>query len=143
MGQRRLGGAGDHDRYGAPGDDIAIFSVAANSPATAIGIAAPTDADFREPSALVVTITGLPTDGTVMLADGVTPPTQGETLTAAQLANLQFLPTPNVFSTNSTFTYGATDPAGNSASGSANPAIEDQSVSVPAELTGDEAFPIC
>ncbi len=85
------------------------LSVAGNSPATPIGIAAPTDADFAA-AALAVPPPGLPTDGTVMLADGATPLTQGETLTAAQLANLQFQPTPNLFGTHSTFTYEVTGP---------------------------------
>ncbi len=98
-------------------------SIAGNSPPSAIGIAAPTDADFPA-SALAVTVTGLPTDGTVMLADGITPLTQGESLTVAQLAGLEFEPTRNLFSTSSTFTYEVTGPAGNTAPGSADLAIQ-------------------
>ena len=45
-------------------------------------------------------MTGLPTEaeGTVYLADGVTPVTNGETLTVAQLTGLKFTPTSGVAS---------------------------------------------
>ncbi len=98
-------------------------SVAGNSGATAIGVAAPTDADFAV-SALAVTVTGLPTDGSVLLADGVTPLTQGESLTVAQLAGLEVEPSRNLFSTSSTFSFEVSEPAGYTATGSADLAIQ-------------------
>ena len=55
------------------------LTVAENSLATEIAIPAPTDANFAS-SALVVTVTALPSNGTVLLADGITPVTLGETL---------------------------------------------------------------
>ena len=54
-----------------PVTTAASLSVAANSAPTAIGIAAPTDPNYSA-SQLVVKVTGLPTDGTVLLSDGVT-----------------------------------------------------------------------
>src|SRR4029077_1152761 len=67
------------------------LTVAENSLAIAIAIASPTDTNFAS-SALVVTVTALPSDGTVVLADGITPVTLGETLTVAQLTGLKFRP---------------------------------------------------
>jgi uncharacterized protein YjbI with pentapeptide repeats len=93
----------------------ASLTIPGNSGATTIGIAAPTDA-----SALTVTVTSLPTDGTVLLSDGSTAVAQGQTLTAAQLSGLEFRPTANLFGTSSAFGYRVTDAAGNSSSGTAN-----------------------
>src|ERR1700693_4145929 len=95
---------------------------AENSAATAIGIAAPTDPTYSA-TQLTVTVTGLPSDGTVYLAGGTTAVTAGETLTVAQLTGLTFKPTAGQFSPRSSFTYTATDPAGLSAAGSATLAI--------------------
>ena len=53
---------------------------------TPLGLVAPTDVDGN---ALTITVTGLPPWGAVTLADG-TPVTNGQVLTAAQLAGLQF-----------------------------------------------------
>src|SRR6201999_4214613 len=64
----------------------------------------------------------LPTDGIVTLADG-TAVTAGETLTAAQLAGLEFTPTAGAFDTTSSFTYSVTDPAGNNSTGTATLSI--------------------
>ena len=72
------------------------LTVAENSLATAIAIASPTDTNFAS-SALVVTVTALPSDGTVLLADGITPVYVGEVLTVAQLIGLRFRPTLNSF----------------------------------------------
>jgi hypothetical protein len=100
----------------------ASLSVAENSAPTAIGIAAPTDPNYRA-SQLSVTVTGLPSDGTVYLADGATAVTNGESLTVAQLIGLMFKPTPGAFGKGSTLTYTVRDPSGLSASGSASLAI--------------------
>src|SRR5205823_4436358 len=67
--------------------------------------------------------TGLPSDGTVLLADGVTAVTSGEILTVAQLTGLTFKPNSGVFSQSSTLSYTVTDPTGLSTSGSATLAI--------------------
>src|SRR5216683_2354047 len=108
---------------GGPQTTAASLTVAENAAATAIAIAAPTDANYAA-SQLNVTVTGaLPTDGTVYLADGVTAVTSGEILTVAQLIGLTFKPTSGVFSQSSTFIYTVTDPSGLSASGSATLAI--------------------
>ncbi len=93
------------------------LTVAGNSGPTAMGIAAPTDINYSA-TQLTVTVTGLPSDGTVLLADGVTAVTNGETLTVAQLTGLTFKPTPGLFSQSSTFSYTVTNPAGLSASDS-------------------------
>ena len=61
----------------------------------------------------------LPSNGTVTLDDGKTPVTTGETLTSAQLTGLEFTPTFGAFSQGSTFTYTATDGAGNASTGTA------------------------
>ncbi|WP_198325268.1 tandem-95 repeat protein [Permianibacter aggregans] len=56
----------------------------------AMNIAMPFDAD-HDLNDLVITVTGLPSGiGSVMLPDGVTPVTVGQTLTAAQLSSLVF-----------------------------------------------------
>ncbi len=88
----------------------------ANAPATAIGIPVPTDAGFTS-TQLTVTVTALPSDGTVLLADGVTPVTAGEILTVAQLTGLEFKPHASSSDQDSTFTYSVSDPGSNSATG--------------------------
>ena len=100
----------------------ASLTVAENAAATAIGIAAPTDPNYSA-AQLSVTVTGLPNDGTVYLADGTTAVTSGETLTVAQLTGLTFQPIGEAFSQSSTFSYTVTDPSGLSATGSATLAI--------------------
>jgi hypothetical protein len=94
------------------------LTVDENSGATAIGIQAPSDASFAS-SALGVTVTGLPTDGTVLLANGSTPVTVGESLTVAQLTGLMFKPAQDSTGQSSTFSYSVSDPGGHSANGSA------------------------
>ncbi len=100
----------------------ASLTVAENSLATSIGLVAPTDTLFPI-SALTVSITSLPTDGILLLADGVTPVTIGETLTVAQLTGLKFRPAFDGFSATSSFTFSVADPAGNTATGAATLAI--------------------
>src|SRR6185437_9684551 len=90
------------------------LTVAENAAATAINIPAPTDPNYAA-SQLTVTVTALPTDGKVLLANGTTPVTVGETLTVAQLTGLEFKPTAGQFNQSSTFTYSVKDPAGLSA----------------------------
>lgn len=94
------------------------LTVSENSAPTTIGVAAPTDPNYAA-SQLSITVTGLPSDGTVYLADKVTVVTMGEALTVAQLTGLTFAPTAGVFSTTSQFSYTVIDPAGLSAAGSA------------------------
>ncbi|WP_281297601.1 Ig-like domain-containing protein [Flavobacterium limnophilum] len=63
-----------------------IINVAEESINTALGLTAPTDPDS---AILIITVTGLPTLGTVTLADG-TAVTNGQTLTGTQLTGLQY-----------------------------------------------------
>src|SRR5579872_5135251 len=100
----------------------ASLTVAENSTATPIGIAAPGDSKFPA-SQLTVTVAGLPTDGTVYLADGTTAVTNGETLSVAQLTGLTFVPAAGQFSQSSTFRYSVADPGGKTATGVATLAI--------------------
>src|SRR5258707_1124111 len=94
------------------------LTVNENSGATAIGILAPSDSNYSS-SQLTVKMTGLPTDGTVLLSDGVTAVSNGGSLTVAQLTGLKFKPLAGTFGTSSTFTYTVTDPSGLSATSSA------------------------
>src|SRR5580704_61688 len=87
-----------------PATAAASLTVAANAAATKIGIAAPTDPNYAA-AQLSVTVTELPTDGTVLLADGVTPGTAGEILTIARLTGLMFKPASGSFAQSSSFTY--------------------------------------
>src|SRR5215831_3588534 len=114
-----------------------LLTVAKNSLTTAIAIPAPIDTKFAS-SALVVTVTALPSDGTVLLADGITPVTLGETLTVAQLTGLKFRPTLDSFGTSSTFAFTVSDPASNTASATATLVIGPSNtplVTTPAGLT--------
>jgi N,N-dimethylformamidase beta subunit-like protein/uncharacterized protein DUF4082/Big-like domain-containing protein len=115
----------------------AVLTVAANSGAATIGIAAPTDASFAA-STLSVKVTNLPTNGTVLLSNGTTPVTAGETLTTAQLTGLEFAPTPGISAQSSSFTYNVSDPTGSTTSGSATLGIGPGSaplVTTPSSLT--------
>ena len=94
------------------------LTVAANSGATPIGILIPTDASFAG-SALNVSVTALPSDGKVVLSDGITPVSVGQSLTVAQLAGLEFVPTPGASGQSSSFKYSVSDPSGATTSGSA------------------------
>jgi Ni,Fe-hydrogenase III small subunit len=118
----------------------ASLTVAENSAATAIGIAAPADLNYSA-SQLAVTVTGLPNDGSVLLSDGVTAVTAGETLTVAQLTGLMFTPTAGAFGQNSTFTYTVTDPSGLSTGGSATLAIGPQTVGTGTSSNGATLLP--
>src|SRR5437016_14170331 len=87
------------------------LTVSENTNATTIGLVAPIDTGYSA-SQLTIKVTGLPTDGTVLLADGVTKVYAGEVLTVAQLTGLKFLATSGVFGKTSTFSYSVTDPSG-------------------------------
>src|SRR6266700_2185670 len=84
------------------------LTVSENTNATPIGLVAPIDTGYSA-SQLTIKVTGLPTDGTVLLADGVTAVYIGEILTVAQLTGLKFLATSGVFGKTSTFSYTVTD----------------------------------
>ena len=119
-----------------PATPATSLTVPENAGATAIGIAAPTDPNYAA-SQLSVQVTGLPSDGTVLLSNG-TAVTSGETLTVAQLTGLKFQPTAGAFGQSSSFTYTVTDPSGLSTTGSATLAIGPDTVAPtasPASLT--------
>src|ERR1035437_3893163 len=94
------------------------LTVAENTLATSIGIPAPVDTVYLS-SNLTVSITGLPSNGTILLADGITPVNLGQSLTVTQLVALKFRPALNSFATSSSFGFTVSDPAGSSAVGSA------------------------
>src|SRR5205807_610506 len=75
-----------------PVTTAASLTVAENAAATPIGIAAPTCPNYST-AQLKVTVTGLPTDGAILLADGATAVYNGEVLTVGQLTTLEFKPT--------------------------------------------------
>ncbi|WP_259655248.1 Ig-like domain-containing protein, partial [Shewanella sp. MBTL60-112-B2] len=70
----------------APLVDSNSINVNEETQNTSLGLSAPTDADGDN---LTITVTGLPTLGTVTLADG-TAITNGMLLTAGQLEGLQY-----------------------------------------------------
>ena len=90
----------------APVASSSTITVAEESVNTPLGLAAPSDVDG---DALTITVTGLPAVGTVTLADG-TPVTNGQVLTAAQLAGLQFdAPADQLAATTTSFSYSVSD----------------------------------
>jgi hypothetical protein len=113
------------------------LTVATNSAFTEIGIAAPVDASFAS-SALTVSVTALPTDGKVVLSDGTTQVTAGQSLTVAQLTGLGFVATAGASAQTSTFEYNVTDPSGSVTAGTATLNIGPSNtplVTTPASLT--------
>ena len=113
------------------------LTVAANSGATPIGITTPTDPNFPTP-ALNVSVTALPSDGKVVLGDGTTQVTLGQSLTATQLVGLEFVPTAGASAQTSSFKYSVTDPTGATATGNATLNIGASNASLvttPASLT--------
>ena len=66
-----------------------------------------------------VRITGVPTNGTVYLSDGVSAVSAGETLTPSQLAGLKFVGAAAGVGQTAQLTYQASDATGWSASGAA------------------------
>jgi large repetitive protein len=73
---------------------------------TSLGIVAPTDVDNAN---LAITVTGLPINGLLYLADQETVVNNGDVLTGQQLAGLVFLPSPNFYGTGGTFSYSVSD----------------------------------
>ena len=104
--------------------------VTENVPA-ALGITAPTDPNYAT-SALTITVAGVPSNGTVTLADGTTAVTAGETLSADQLSSLRFTPISGLSDATSSFAYTVADPAGRSSTGVATLAIGDAATVPPA-----------
>ena len=83
------------------------ITVAEESTGNALGLTPPTDVDGDPLSA---TVTGLPTQGAVFLADGVTPVNLGDPLSVAQLTSLVY-DAPTTFTTADagSFTYDISD----------------------------------
>ena len=94
---------------------------AASSQVTAVAatvpllIAAPSDTDFAV-GTLRVTLTALPTNGALALADGTPVAGVGTVLTVAQLAGLVFTAAPGAAGITSVLRYTVADPAGATAS---------------------------
>ena len=92
----------------------ALFTYGQTTAATALGIAAPVNTvDTAAP--LTITVSALPANGMVTLADG-TPLSAGQTLTASQLTGLLFTPSASA-GASSSFVYSVTDTAGDAAAG--------------------------
>jgi hypothetical protein len=92
-----------------------VLSVPQGSGARTIGIQL--SATDRLASETCAIITALPSNGTVLLADGVTTVTQGQTLTAAQLKRLRFRPAIDAVGQISDLSYLAIRPAGSALAG--------------------------
>ena len=93
----------------APVADSSAITVDEDSTGTALGLEAPTDTDTPVAD-LIITVTELPTEGTIYFADGVTEVTEGAELTAAELAGLVYdAPTDVATPTDVTFAYTVDD----------------------------------
>jgi hypothetical protein len=92
------------------------LSVAQNAAPAPINLSAPVDSVYSS-GQLSVKVASLPTDGQVLLSDGKTAVTKGQSISVSQLTGLQFKPTTNLASGSSSFTYTASDPAGTSKTG--------------------------
>ncbi len=117
-------------------------TVAENSVPVPIGIQAPSDPLYAT-STLTITVTSLPSNGSVTLADGSTALTVGATLSVAQLTGLLFNPIAGRFSSSSAFTYIVADAAGQSSTGTATlaigPAVGNPAVSSPTLTVAENA----
>jgi hypothetical protein len=100
------------------------LTVGANSAPATIGIAAPSDPNYTA-SQLGVVVTHLPGNGIVYLADGVTKVLLSQHLSVAQLAGLEFAPTPGASAQSAQFTYDVSDPAGLSTAGAVTLAVSE------------------
>lgn len=98
------------------------LSIPENSIATTINIPTPSDTSYSSPQ-LSVTVDTLPSDGTVLLCDGLSPVIVDETLTVAQLTGLEFTPTPNGAGQSSEFPFIMSERSGSTVSGTATLAI--------------------
>ena len=85
-----------------PGDYNSVFGKALN-------IAIPSEAGSNS---VAVQVTELPTNGTVLLADGSTPIRVGQKLTLKQLSGLRFKPNPGAIPQSSLFRWNETAPGG-------------------------------
>lgn len=123
----------------APTVDVA----GAGAAAIALGITRPTDPNFTADQ-LTIAVSALPTNGTITLADGVTPVTLGETLTAGQLTGLLFAGSAGMSGRNSSFAYTVNDPAGNTTTGSVTLALSPSvpSFAAPAYFTNNASLAI-
>src|SRR5437868_2428707 len=92
-------------------EDSISLTVAEDSKATAIGILTPSDTNFPV-SQLRVTVTALTSDGSVLLADGATPVSVGESLTVQQLTGLEFEPAPSSSGQSADSAFTVSDPGG-------------------------------
>lgn len=90
----------------------AVLSVPQDSGARTIGIQISRRSDSRASGSYAI-ITGLPSNGVVRLADGMTAVAQGQTLTAAQLKRLRFRPAIDAVGQISNLTYLMIGSAGN------------------------------
>ncbi|MGE5786398.1 MAG: Ig-like domain-containing protein, partial [Myxococcales bacterium] len=100
-----------------------------------LGITAPTDVDTAQAN-LTVTVKRLPrsSQAVIYLADGVTPVSINQSLTAAQLTSLRVNGAPDFNGTADEFNYVVTDPQGNSSTGVATitlTAVNDAPVAYP------------
>ena len=81
----------------------------------AMGITLPSNPNYAA-AQLAISVTALPTDGTVTLADGAAAAV-GQALTGAQLTSLLFTPAAGSANQTSSFVYAVSDPAGDSSTG--------------------------
>lgn len=93
-----------------------VLSVPEGSGARTIGIQISADTDHPAAGSCAI-ITGLPSNGSVLLADGTTVVTQGQTLTAAQLKRLRFRPAADATGQISDLSYLAIRAAGSALAG--------------------------
>jgi len=107
-------------------------SVQEGAPATALGIATPTDADG---DALTVTLQGLPGGGTLKRSDG-TAVSSGTALSAADIAGLTFTPNAGFSGTAGAFSYTVADGRG----GAAQQTVTLSVVSLASRLAGFDAL---
>jgi hypothetical protein len=93
-----------------------VLSVPQDSGARTIGIQVSCGSDHPASTSYGI-ITGLPSNGAVLLADGATHVAQGQTLTTAQLKRLRFRPAVDVVGQISNLSYLVVDPAGSAVAG--------------------------
>ncbi len=127
---------------GRPVTISGALTVAPGQTATALNVPAPTDPNYAA-AQLTATVTALPTNGTIDLADGVTPITLNQVLSAAQLGSLSFVAGAGVSSAQSSFGYTVADPSQNTASGSfglaVGPNVGNPTVSSPTLAVAENA----
>ena len=96
--------------------DCAVLSVPQNSGARTIGIQVSQHSGYRTSGSYAV-VTGLPSNGAVLFADGTTGVTQGQTLTVVQLKRLRFRPAADASGQISALSYLVIGPAGGAVAG--------------------------